>query len=447
MNSQAFKKLKIPDRPGVYFFLASPKLNAKTGKKREILYIGKATSLRDRTRSYFSKDLIQTRGPIIVDMVFKADTIEWKQTDSVLEALILEANLIKKYNPYYNTKEKDDKSFNYVVVTNESLPRVLVIRGKELKTNNYKLKTVFGPFPHGQQLREVLKIVRKIFPFLDAKSVTKGSYEFYKQLGLAPLLIEEGVGGGDLRRRSHHLALKGTPPRAGGDEYKKNIKNLILFFQGKKGTVVKNLEKEMYVLAKKREFERANEIKKKIFALKHIHDVALIKSDPVVDFGKARTHERPEGIAKIHYRVEAYDIAHMSGKNMVGVMTVVEGGEVNKNEYRKFIIKSQTSSNDTGALLEVLERRFTHTEWQMPSMIVLDGGVAQMNTALKFQERVGLKIPVVAVIKDERHKAKKILGDAKLVRQYEKEILLANSEAHRFAIGYHRQKRGKGMFL
>ena len=443
MNSQALKKFNIPDKPGVYFF--------KSGKN--ILYIGKATSLRDRTRSYFSKDLIETRGPLIVDMVWKADTVEWQETDSVLEALILEANLIKKHHPIYNTKEKDDKSFNYVCITKEELPRVLIVRGKELgdaafltrlalprqstgsarahtysskkqASPNSKLLATFGPFPHGQQFREAMKIVRKIFPFLDKKTHKEYSYEFYRQLGLVP-----EVGNAEAQK-----------------EYKKNIKNLILFFQGKKSMVVKNLEKEMYVLAKKREFERANEAKKKIFALKHIHDVALIKSDPVVDFGKARTHERPEGIAKIHYRVESYDIAHMSGKNMVGVMTVVENGEVNKNEYRKFIIKSQTGSNDTGALLEVLERRFNHSEWAMPSLIVVDGGVAQMNVATKFQERVGLKIPVVAVTKDERHKAKKILGDQKLIRQYEKEILLANSEAHRFAIGYHRQKRGKGMF-
>lgn len=417
---------KLPDKPGVYFFLASPKHGAKAGKKREILYIGKATFLRDRTRSYFSKDLIQTRGAMIVDMVFKADTIEWQETDSVLEALILEANLIKKHHPIYNTKEKDDKSFNYVCITKEELPRVLVIRGKELNSPRYTIHDtrytyIFGPFPHGQQLREALKIVRKIFPFLDKKTHKEYSYEFYRQLGLVP-----EVGNTEAQK-----------------EYKKNIKNLILFFQGKKSIVIKNLEKEMHIFAKKREFERANEIKKKLFALKHIHDVALIKSDPL----PASPLVKWRGT-----RIESYDIAHMSGKNMVGVMTVVaasaEGyGEPRKNEYRKFIIKSQAGSNDTGALLEVLERRFTHTEWQMPSMIVLDGGVAQMNTALRFQKRAGLKIPVVAVTKDEHHKAKKILGDAKLVRQYEKEILLANSEAHRFAIGYHRQKRGKGMFL
>src|ERR1035437_9957327 len=122
MNNKILKKLKIPDKPGVYFFK----------KDKEIIYIGKATSLKDRVRSYFGKDLIETRGPLLVDMIFHAGKIEWKITDSVLEALILEASLIKKHQPKYNTKEKSDKSFNYVVITREKLPRVIIVRGRQL---------------------------------------------------------------------------------------------------------------------------------------------------------------------------------------------------------------------------------------------------------------------------------------------------------------------------
>ena len=127
MNLEIFKKLKLPDKPGVYFFK----------KGTEILYVGKATSLKDRVKSYFGKDLIETRSPIILDMVFKADKIDYQSTDSVLEALILEANLIKKYQPKYNTKEKSDKSFNYVCITKEPLPKVLIVRGKNFKKRNF----------------------------------------------------------------------------------------------------------------------------------------------------------------------------------------------------------------------------------------------------------------------------------------------------------------------
>jgi len=403
MNSQVYKKLKIPDAPGVYFF--------KKGK--ETLYIGRATSLHDRTRSYFGKDLIETRGPLLVDMVFKADGIEWEQTDSVLEALILEANMIKKHQPYYNTKEKDDKSFNYVCITDDKLPKVIIIRGKDIQSTLSRRYKIYGPFPNSGQLKEALKIIRRIFPFIDVQSAKRDNAEFYQQLGLSPDVSDSAV----------------------KKVYSKNIHHLKLFFEGKKKKIISYLKKDMMQYVKKHQFERAMGIKRQIFVLEHINDVALLKNESIT------LDARPK-----EFRIESYDIAHMSCKNMVGVMTVVEGGDVNKDEYRKFIIKSQTGVNDTGALLEVLERRFGHPEWPMPKLIVVDGGVAVMNTALKFQERVGLKIPVVAVTKDEHHKVKKILGDQKIIREYEKEILLANSEAHRFAIEYHRQKRGKNLF-
>src|SRR3989344_65919 len=151
MKTEDFKKFRLPDTPGIYFF--------RKGSK--ILYIGKATSLRDRVKSYFSRDLVHARGPIIADMIFHSDKISFQKTDSVLEALILEAELIKKHKPKYNTKEKDDKSFNHVVITSEAIPKVVVIRGRNVDGPSY------GPFTSGAQLREALKIIRKIFPFLD----------------------------------------------------------------------------------------------------------------------------------------------------------------------------------------------------------------------------------------------------------------------------------------
>src|SRR3989338_2366519 len=123
MQINYFKKNKLPNKPGVYFFL----------KEKQILYIGKATSLKDRVKSYFGKNLVETRGPLLVDMLYKDEKVKWQETDSVLEALILEAQFIKKHQPYYNTREKDDKSFNYVCITKDKLPKVLVVRGKKFK--------------------------------------------------------------------------------------------------------------------------------------------------------------------------------------------------------------------------------------------------------------------------------------------------------------------------
>src|SRR3989338_9831924 len=149
MKIEFVKKLKIPDKPGVYLFK----------KNGHILYIGKATSLRDRARSYMSKGLFDTRGPLVEKMAKEADKIDWIVTDSVLEELILEANLIKKHQPYYNTKEKSDKSFNYVCITKEKLPKVLVIRGHFVQPS--VLNKMYGPYTNGPQLREAMKIIRR----------------------------------------------------------------------------------------------------------------------------------------------------------------------------------------------------------------------------------------------------------------------------------------------
>lgn len=408
------KKLKIPSKPGVYFW--------KKGK--DVLYIGKATELKSRVKSYFSKDLIETRGPVVLDMVFKSDNIKWIETDSVLEALILEAELIKKYQPKYNTKEKSDKSFNYVCITRDELPRVVLVRGKELQeSENFSRLTLprvrggthttknsrslyantYGPYPHGAQLKEAIKIIRRIFPFLDDKS--KNYEEFYRQINLVPDLEDTKM-------------------------YKENIKNINLFFRGKKKKILQNLKKEMASYAKSREFEKASEIKRQIFALQHINDVSLLRSD-------RQTYQ-----ASV-FRIEAYDVAHMSGKNMVGVMTVVENGNAVKSEYKKFKIRTQAGANDTGALSEILERRFNHPEWRTPDLVVVDGGVAQINTAKKVIQKSGFDINVVSVLKDERHRPKSVLGSRVLALQHQGAILLANSEAHRFAIAYHKDMRNK----
>lgn len=411
-----WKKLKIPEKPGVYFFQ----------KGKDILYIGKATSLRDRTKSYFSSDLIKTRGQSIIDMVFKSSTLTWQETDSVLEALILEAELIKKYQPYYNVKEKDNKSFLCAVITKGEkdifcgLPLVLTVRKKDIdfdkKTakiergrRTIKIQSVYGPFTSGPSLKEALRIIRRIFPYHDGSSVKKDNIEFYKQLGLTP--------GYDSSKSS---------------EYSENIKNIKLFFEGKKKQIIKNLEKEMKLFAKKHEFEKAHDIKKKLFALTHINDIALIKKENV-----------HTDVSDSVFRIEAYDVAHLSGKNMVGVMTVIENSTPNKSDYRKFKINQIQSSNDVGALVQVLERRFTHKEWKYPNIIVVDGNNVQKTFTENFLKKNGIDIDVVSVVKDDRHKAREILGKQNIVSKYKDSILLANSEAHRFAITYHKQLRSK----
>jgi len=214
-------------------------------------------------------------------------------------------------------------------------------------------------------------------------------------------------------------------------EYRKIIGNLKMFFEGKKKALVKKLEREMKDLAKKQEFEKATKLKRTIFALKHIQDISLIKNSA--------------SIRRSHLRMEAYDVAHISGSAMVGVMVVLEDGEPDKNEYRKFNIKTVAGADDTASLAEILSRRFGHSEWQYPKLIVIDGGKAQKNRAERVLKEMGIVIPVVSVVKDERHRPREIMGKVKDIKANEKDILLANSEAHRFAIGFHRKKmRGRG---
>ncbi len=409
MNIKSFAQYDIPETPGIYFW--------KQGG--EILYIGKATSLRDRVRSYFASDLIASRGPRIVDMVFKTDAIEWQETDSVLEALIAEANAIKKHQPRYNVDEKDDKSFNYVVITREEFPRLLIIRGRtievERQKKTLKVRKMFGPFPNGSALREALKIIRRMFPYADKGSLGRDKYHFYRQLGLTP-----DVGSAEAK-----------------GEYEKTIKHIILFFEGKKKELVKALDKEMVAYTKAQEFEKAAATRDRLFALDHIQDIALIKEDVQAMYDNAAKKGDSTDGQNNTFRIEAYDTAHMSGKNSVAVMTVVEDGIAAKAQYRKFKLDTEIGNDDVASLREVLRRRFGHPEWRMPDLIVIDGGVGQKNAAEAFAKEVA----IVSIVKDERHKPKDILGPADVIARHSKAILLANSEAHRFAIAYHRKLR------
>jgi len=392
------ENLGLPDTPGVYFFQ----------KGKEILYIGKATSLKDRVKSYFARDILLTRGPLIEKMLGEANRVQFVETDSVLEALMLEAYEIKKNQPFYNSKEKDDKSYNFVTITKGEFPKVTVTRGSG----------TYGPFPHGAELKEALKIIRKIFPYSDsctpcvalAKRGRSCKPCFNAQIGLCP-----GPCAGWISKK----------------DYRKIISHIKLFFEAKKPKLIKSLEKEMKRLSREQRFEEANKVKRQIFALDHIQDVALIKNDLTTDNRQLTT-----------FRIEAYDIAHISGKDVVGVMTVVSDGELDKSQYRKFKIKND-SNDDTNNLREIISRRLRHLEWKFPNLIVVDGGRGQINAAREVLKLKSLEVPVVSVVKDERHKVREILGSVKS-SAFDKSILLANFEAHRFAINYHRKLRGKG---
>ena len=410
MKRQYINKLKLPDKPGVYVFCDTQK---------RPLYIGRATSLRDRVKSYFSADLIETRGPRIVDMVTRSVSLKWTETDSVLEAIILESAQIKKYQPRYNVDERDDKSDQYVVITDELWPRVFTMRVRDYEKapTNIKVKKIFGPYIHGGLINEALKIIRKIFPFKDKKSHDPRHESFYRAIGKSP-------DGDDINARRR---------------YGRTIDNLVLFFEGKKKTVRTRLERDMKASAKDMKFEEAGLIKRTLYALDHVNDIALIKSEKE-DTAKFTANDNGVNAKGHGFRMEAFDIAHLSGTNVVGAMTVSVNGVFEKSEYKKFKI-SRDTNNDVANLVELLSRRLNHSEWTFPDLIIVDGNEMQLKAALAVLSARRINIPVVGVTKDEHHKARNIIGSGEFASKYEREIIALNAEVHRFALAYHRKRR------
>ncbi len=404
-------KFNLPDIPGVYLF--------KRGRK--VLYVGKATSLRDRVRSYFDDDLIAMRGPRIVDMVTKSDRLTYETTPTVLEALVREAALIKRYHPPANVEGKDDSTFLYACITQEEIPRVLILRGKEIDFkakrtfNGQKLKALYGPFPSLTQLREGLRIIRRIFPFFDtAKPVIANDkhhlakMEFNRQIGQYP----------------HTFNAK---------EYRHSMRQVALLLSGRGRELRTRLEREMRIAVKKERFEEAAEARKALFALNHVQDVSLIRGEGLVE------------PVENSVRIEAYDTAHLSGTSAIGVMIVIENDTSIKKDYRIFHIRGVQKNNDIASLREILLRRLGHSEWPLPKVIVVDGGVAQKRTAETVLAEAGVVIPVVAVVKDERHHPREIIG-ARRAGITEANAVFANSEAHRFSLARHRYARNKNLY-
>jgi excinuclease ABC subunit C len=433
MTKDDFDKMSssIPDTPGVYFFRDS---DTDLDPLGNIIYIGKATSLKSRTRSYFSPDLADKRGLKIVNMVLAAQNISYTSTPSVLEALLLENKLIKEIQPAFNTKEKDNKSYLCVVITRELFPRVLIMRVRDyenrfVKTSLEKVDTVYGPFTSGEQIRVAMKIVRKLFPYRDNCDLNMDKKCFNAEIRLCPgacyNLISE-------------------------QDYRKNIKHIKNLFAGNRNKIMKDLKKDMNMYAKEEKFEMAKKVRDTIFALDHINDVALITDDDLINFKSS------------NYRIEAYDVAHISGQSRVGVMTVVVDDKKVTNEYRKFKLEPDINDDYQG-IVEMLRRRMMRNEWAKPNIIVIDGGMGQKNIAEKVLSMLKISdVRVVSVVKDDKHKARDILGIENIIgkkldiskkenkiehERLKKSILLANLEAHRFAITYHKKLRAVDNFI
>ncbi len=400
-------------------------------KKGNLLYVGKAANLKRRVSSYF----LRPHDARIERLVSQIAEVDYEKTDTAIEALIREAELIKKAEPPFNIKDKDNKSFLYAQITKEPFPRVLLARGQDLGKEQYKAAKRFGPFTSASALREAIKIIRRIFPYSVHPADKTGQMArpcFDYEIGLCP-----GTCIGAISKT----------------DYRKNIRNIILFFEGKKERIIKNLEKEMKAAAKKADFEKAGEFRRQIFALRHIQDVAFIAEDKIAE----PTPEKP-------VRIEGYDISNISGMDAVGSMVVFTGGKPDKNEYRKFKIRTVEGANparpvggDVGMLREILERRFRRSlfsnsqefenkeKWPLPDIVLVDRGIGQVNAARNVLKKAGLEIPVIGMAKGPERKRNDVVG---LIPKRLKDLDLTTlirvrDEAHRFAVSYHKNLRGR----
>ncbi len=422
---------ELPDEPGVYFHKDA---------KGSILYIGKATSLRNRVGSYFSK----AHDNRIAEMVSKVRKIDYIITPTVIEALVLEANQIKKHKPPYNVMLRDDKSFLYLCITNEPYPKPLLLRGHDIEKfgvkpfdaelserGKKKFLAVYGPYTSGGSLRKALEYVRKFIPWSDCEppSVTgKARPCFYRHIKKCP-----GVCTGEIDRKA----------------YRAVIRDLMDFFDGKKERIIKRLRKEMEASAKLQRFEEAAILRNKLFALEHIQDIALISREDVeLPYAKP-VHD---DVIDLEGRIEAYDISNISGTSAVGSMVVFEEGRPAKAKYRKFKIKTVEGPNDFAMMEEVLRRRLTRSKthpkaWPLPEILVIDGGLGQIGKVYEVMKELGVRVPVIGIAKGFDRKQDRLMfdrtdTDVLAIAQRGKELFQrARDEAHRFAVKYHRELR------
>ncbi len=418
MQSQVFQSLS--QDPGVYLFLNS---------NGDVLYVGKAINLRERVKSYFTKrGDIGEKTNILISQI---DSVKTIRVESEIESLLLEANLIKKYQPKYNIKLTDGKAYPLIRITVKDIyPKVLIARKTDDPRSLY-----FGPFPNANAMRLVLKTIRRIFPFQSVVNHPNKTC-FYYHIGLCP-----------------------CPGVLNDKEYKKTIKHIVKLLNGKTKSVIGDLEKERNALSKNQEFEKALQVQTKIDAINLVtskfykpfeyeknpnlredirsQELALLKNE---------LNNKEMDVKKLD-RIECYDISNTSGKSAVSSMVVFINGEKEPSLYRKFKIRGPYNDlpNDFAMMEEVVGRRLRHKEWDKPDLIIVDGGKGQVSSALKALKKENLKIPVVGLAKQEEIIITSDFKEIKLPKNSRQLhlVMRIRDEAHRFAITYHRKLRSK----
>jgi len=423
------KIFQLPKGSGVYAFQ----------KRVKLLYIGKAANIKERVKNHFSQPAY--RNNLFINRVSK---IGYLKTDSEIEALILEANLIKKYQPKYNVIWRDDKNYFFVGVTREEFPRVFITHQPKLQTTNYKLQTKYvGPFVDGKALKQTLKILRKVFPYRSCYKIPNRPCLWYHLNRCpAPCLLKSKF---IKEIPVDSLKIKKISQR--------NAKNLMKIIKEGKNPVLKELKREMKLAVKKQDFEEAAKIRDQINSLERVVAHAKIfESGAPQKFDWPQVQKILQKILKTKnkiLRIEAYDVSNIVGQEATGSTVTFINGLPDKNFYRRFKIKVAGKPNDIAMIKECLKRRFKHPEWGLPDLILIDGGKAQLNAARQCLNSKFKHIKIIALAKKKSElfvesREKSILLKS-LPREIFNLILQLRDEAHRFAISYHKKLRYKAL--
>jgi len=412
------KNLKnIPEAAGVYFF---------KDQRGKILYIGKAANLRKRINQYFQKKL----DPRLSQMINQAYKVDFIKTDSEIAALLLESEMIKRYQPKYNIELKDDKNFLWIKITlKEDFPGLFLVRQPWPDQSEY-----FGPFTDAKALRTTLKLLRRIFPF---RTTTQYPHPLclWGHLKMCPCL--------------------GMTKK----EYQKSIKNLIRFLKGQSQKVIEALEKEMRKFAQLQEFEKAAQLRDKISLLKRLKEMIIFGHQERLELEAdlaLKSLAKTLGLPSLPARIECYDVSNLAGQEATGSMVVFQNGLPAKDQYRKFKIKRVRGIDDYAMMKEILDRRFKE-DWPLADLIVIDGGKGQVGAAGKVLEDYRLKIPLIGLAKrkEEIYALRKSGPKGQRGEQFFEKIVLPSDspalfllqrlrdEAHRWALIYHRLLRQK----
>jgi excinuclease ABC subunit C len=434
VNELLQNKLKeLPKTPGVYFHKDA---------SGETIYVGKAAVLRNRVRQYFQKS--RNRDPKTEALVAEIVDTEWIEVETEIDALFLEAEMIRRYMPRYNILLRDDKSLQYVRIDIKSDHPTVTFTRRPLDDG----AEYFGPYLQGFAVKKALRLLRRIFPYaVTCEQATMGS-RLYEQIGLDP-----GLSSG----------------RTDLGEYRKNLRNLMSYLRGNRVALMNELERQMKEAAREQEFERAAMLRNKLYELKSLKKQIIFSDREFMDISKDKGLA---GIAdllgiELPKRIEGFDISHMSGTDNVASMVVFANGLPDKANYRKFKMRIK-GNNDFAHMHEAISRRLSVKnvkQWGVPILFLIDGGKGQLGAAIRARDELGHDTPMVGLAKREeeivihlvkskvtsdglRERAQKLHARFVETEDYVridlpdtsdivKLLQRVRDESHRFAVSYH----------